>query len=128
MIELDHAVLFRGVDRVSENGCALAAGGSPCKLIGKSMAVKNVVAEHQCDTIRPDKIGADDEGIGQAARLVLRHIAKAQSEVARIDAKLSNEQFVAKAPEEVLNEQREKRAEAAALALRLRDAIARSAD
>ena len=42
-------------------------------------------------------------------------------------AKLSNEQFVAKAPEEVLAEQREKRAEAAALAVRLTDAIGRLA-
>jgi valyl-tRNA synthetase len=57
-----------------------------------------------------------------------KDFGKAQSEVARIDSKLANEQFVSKAPEEVLNEQREKRAEAAALAFRLRDAIARLAD
>jgi valyl-tRNA synthetase len=43
----------------------------------------------------------------------------AQDEIARFDAKLGNEQFVAKAPEEVLEEQRTKRAEAAALALKL---------
>ena len=48
-----------------------------------------------------------------------------QDEIARFDAKLSNEQFVAKAPEDVLAEQREKRAEAAALAVRLTDAIGR---
>jgi valyl-tRNA synthetase len=54
-----------------------------------------------------------------------KDLKKAQDEIARFDAKLSNEQFVAKAPEEVLAEQREKRAEAAALATRLTDAIAR---
>ncbi|HEY8253284.1 MAG TPA: hypothetical protein VIG39_01515, partial [Rhizomicrobium sp.] len=54
-----------------------------------------------------------------------KDLKKAQDEIARFDAKLSNEQFVAKAPEEVLTEQREKRAEAAALAARLTDAIAR---
>jgi valyl-tRNA synthetase len=54
-----------------------------------------------------------------------KDLRKAQDEIARFDAKLSNEQFVAKAPEEVLAEQREKRAEAAALAARLTDAIAR---
>jgi valyl-tRNA synthetase len=57
-----------------------------------------------------------------------KDLKKAQDEIARFDAKLSNEQFVAKAPEEVLAEQREKRAEAAALAARLSDAIARLAD
>ena len=56
-----------------------------------------------------------------------KDLKKAQDEIARFDAKLSNEQFVAKAPEEVLAEQREKRAEAAALATRLTDAIARLA-
>jgi valyl-tRNA synthetase len=54
-----------------------------------------------------------------------KDLKKTQDEIARFDAKLSNEQFVAKAPEEVLTEQREKRAEAAALAARLNDAIGR---
>jgi valyl-tRNA synthetase len=54
-----------------------------------------------------------------------KDLKKAEGEIARFDAKLSNEQFVAKAPEEVLAEQREKRAEAAALAARLTDAIGR---
>jgi valyl-tRNA synthetase len=54
-----------------------------------------------------------------------KDLRKAQDEIARFDAKLSNEQFVARAPEEVLAEQREKRAEAGALAARLTDAIAR---
>ncbi len=56
-----------------------------------------------------------------------KDLKKAQEEVARFDAKLGNEQFVSKAPEEVLTEQREKRAEAAALAARLADAISRLA-
>jgi valyl-tRNA synthetase len=57
-----------------------------------------------------------------------KDLKKAQDEIARFDAKLSNEQFVAKAPEEVLAEQREKRAEAAVLAARLSDAIGRLAE
>jgi valyl-tRNA synthetase len=56
-----------------------------------------------------------------------KDLKKAQDEITRFDAKLSNEQFVSKAPEEVLAEQREKRAEAAALAVRLTDAIGRLA-
>jgi len=54
-----------------------------------------------------------------------KDLKKAHDEIARFDAKLSNEQFVARAPEEVLTEQREKRAEAVATAVRLKDAVAR---
>jgi len=54
-----------------------------------------------------------------------KDLKKAHEEIARFDAKLGNEQFVAKAPEEVLAEQREKRAEAAALAVRLNEALGR---
>jgi valyl-tRNA synthetase len=54
-----------------------------------------------------------------------KDLKKTQEEIVRFDAKLSNEQFVSKAPEEVLTEQREKRAEAHALAVRLTDAIGR---
>ena len=54
-----------------------------------------------------------------------KDLKKAEDEIARFDAKLGNEQFVAKAPEDVLEEQRTKRAEAQALAQRLREAVAR---
>jgi len=54
-----------------------------------------------------------------------KELKKAQDEIARFDAKLGNEQFVARAPEDVLAEQREKRAEAAALAERLKEAVKR---
>jgi valyl-tRNA synthetase len=57
-----------------------------------------------------------------------KDLKKANDEIARFDSKLSNEQFVAKAPEEVLAEQREKRAEAAATAARLTEAVARLAE
>ncbi|MDE2182103.1 MAG: valine--tRNA ligase [Alphaproteobacteria bacterium] len=64
--------------------------------------------------------------VKERARLE-KELKKAQDEIARFDAKLSNEQFVSRAPEDVLAEQREKRAEAAAQAARLKDAIARLA-
>ncbi len=54
-----------------------------------------------------------------------KDLKKAQDEIARFDAKLSNEQFLARAPADVLAEQREKRAEAAALSAQLAAAIAR---
>ena len=48
------------------------------------MAVENIVAEHQRHAIRADKVGADDEGIRQASRLILRRIGKAESEIGAI--------------------------------------------
>jgi valyl-tRNA synthetase len=54
-----------------------------------------------------------------------REIAKEEVEIGKIDKKLGNEQFVAKAPEEVIEEQRERRSEAEARLERLRAALAR---
>ena len=54
-----------------------------------------------------------------------REIAKEEVEIAKIDKKLGNEQFVAKAPPEVIEEQRERRAEAVARLERLKAALAR---
>ncbi|HET7335275.1 MAG TPA: class I tRNA ligase family protein, partial [Rhizomicrobium sp.] len=56
-----------------------------------------------------------------------KDLGKIEAEIARFDAKLGNEKFVSRAPEEVIEEQREKRAEAAATAARLKEAVARLA-
>ena len=56
-----------------------------------------------------------------------KELKKAEDEIARFNAKLGNEQFVSKAPEDVLTEQREKLAEATALVSRLKEAVARLA-
>jgi len=56
-----------------------------------------------------------------------KELKKTEDEIARFDSKLNNDAFVARAPEEVIEEQREKRAEAAALAARLKEAVARLA-
>jgi valyl-tRNA synthetase len=72
-------------------------------------------------------LGAVIDFAKERARLE-KDLKKTQDEIARFDAKLSNEQFIAKAPEDVLVEQREKRAEATTLAARLSDAIGRLAE
>jgi valyl-tRNA synthetase len=54
-----------------------------------------------------------------------KDLKKTEDEIARFDAKLANAAFVAKAPEEVIEEQREKRGEAAAIAARLSEALNR---
>jgi valyl-tRNA synthetase len=52
-----------------------------------------------------------------------KELQKAESEIARFDAKLNNPDFVSRAPEDVIDEQKEKRAEAEALAQRLKEAV-----
>jgi valyl-tRNA synthetase len=56
-----------------------------------------------------------------------KEIRKLEGEVSKIEAKLANAQFLARAPEEVVEEQRERRDEALSAAARLRQASARLA-
>ncbi|MEM9751259.1 MAG: valine--tRNA ligase, partial [Pseudomonadota bacterium] len=51
--------------------------------------------------------------------------AKVDGDIAKIEAKLANEKFLARAPEAVVQEQRDRRADAAAKADKLREAIDR---
>ena len=59
----------------------------------------------------------------EAARLA-KEIAKLDGEVAKMDSKLGNAQFVEKAPEEVVDELRERREDAAASSAKLKQALA----
>jgi valyl-tRNA synthetase len=58
----------------------------------------------------------------ESARLK-KELTKTEGEISRIDAKLSNQQFVSKAPEEVIEEQREKRAEWESVRAKLTEAL-----
>jgi valyl-tRNA synthetase len=62
----------------------------------------------------------------ERARLT-KEIEKNASEVEKIDRKLGNAQFLEKAPDDVVEEQRERRAEAQAAIEKLREALARVA-
>jgi valyl-tRNA synthetase len=54
-----------------------------------------------------------------------KELAKADADIQRVDAKLGNEKFVANAPEEVIDEQREKRDEAEARKAKILEALER---
>jgi valyl-tRNA synthetase len=58
----------------------------------------------------------------ERARLA-KEMAKADSDIARVDAKLSNEKFVANAPEEIVEEEKEKREEAVGRKAKIADAL-----
>jgi valyl-tRNA synthetase len=54
-----------------------------------------------------------------------KEIAKAEVDIKRVDAKLSNEKFVANAPEDVVEEEREKRQAAVARKEKILEALER---
>ena len=60
----------------------------------------------------------------ERARLA-KEMAKADADIARVDAKLSNANFVARAPEEVVEEEKEKREEALARKAKIAEALER---
>ncbi|HUC52293.1 MAG TPA: valine--tRNA ligase, partial [Xanthobacteraceae bacterium] len=60
----------------------------------------------------------------ERARLA-KEMAKADADIARVDAKLNNANFVARAPEEVVEEEKEKREEAQARKAKIAEAIER---
>jgi valyl-tRNA synthetase len=63
--------------------------------------------------------------IGAESSRLKREIDRLGSDIKAIDAKLANEQFVSRAPEHVVEEQRERKAEAEATAARLDQALKR---
>ena len=60
----------------------------------------------------------------EAARLS-KELGKTADDIAKVDAKLGNADFIKRAPEEVIEEQRERREAAAARAEKIREALAR---
>jgi valyl-tRNA synthetase len=54
-----------------------------------------------------------------------KEIAKADADIKRVDAKLSNEKFVANAPEEIVEEEKEKREAAMERKARILEALER---
>ena len=60
----------------------------------------------------------------EKARLA-KEMAKAEADIKRVDAKLGNEKFVANAPEDVVEEEREKREDAMARKAKIAEALDR---
>jgi valyl-tRNA synthetase len=60
----------------------------------------------------------------ECARLA-KEMQKAEADIARVDAKLGNANFVARAPEEVVEEEKEKRDEAVARREKIAEALER---
>ncbi len=63
--------------------------------------------------------------VAAESKRLQREIDKVGSEIKQLDAKLANEKFVSRAPEHVVEEQRERKADAEAVAARLEQALKR---
>jgi valyl-tRNA synthetase len=63
--------------------------------------------------------------IGVEEKRLKREIDKVDCEIKQLDAKLANEKFVSRAPEHVVEEQRERKTEAEATAAKLEQALKR---
>jgi len=63
--------------------------------------------------------------VAAESKRLKREIDKIGSEIKQLDAKLANEKFVSRAPEHVVEEQRERKADAEAVAARLEQALRR---
>ena len=63
--------------------------------------------------------------VAAESKRLKREIDKVGSEIRQLDAKLANEKFVARAPEHVVEEQRDRKADAEATAARLEQALKR---
>jgi valyl-tRNA synthetase len=78
--------------------------------------------------VRGETIGLALAGLidisAERARLE-KEIAKAEADISRVDAKLGNANFVARAPEEVVEEEKEKREEAQARKQKIVEALER---
>ena len=73
-----------------------------------------------------EDIDLDEEEVWLAdGNRLTKEVAKLDAEVAAIDKKLGNEQFVSKAPEEVIEEQKARRAAAVDRRDRIAEALAR---
>jgi valyl-tRNA synthetase len=96
-----------------------------------SIALANEIPQGSAQFVVGDVVAALPLGdvidlTKERARLE-KEFQRAQGEIAKVDAKLENADFMARAPEDVVEEQRERRAEAEGLAQRLREAITRLA-
>jgi valyl-tRNA synthetase len=69
-------------------------------------------------------VGSVIDLAAESARLA-KEMAKADADIARVDAKLGNANFVARAPEEVVEEEKEKREEAQARKAKIAEALER---
>ena len=80
----------------------------------------------RCTTCRIEFVSGEPQRMTRAEKTRLeKEAAKADADIKRVDAKLSNEKFVANAPEEIVEEEKEKREAAVARKAKIVEALKR---
>jgi valyl-tRNA synthetase len=96
--------------------------------ISGTVNVDNVPSGAVQIVVGSDTVALELQGVidlaAERARLV-KEMAKADADIARVDAKLGNANFVARAPEEVVEEEKEKREEAEMRKAKIAEALER---
>jgi valyl-tRNA synthetase len=143
--------LVGGIRSVRSEMNVPPAAIAPLVVVGASEATRNRLSRHEAAIMRLARIGSIGEAVeaprasaqlvvgeataclplgelidldAEAARLA-KELRKTEDEIARIDKKLSNPQFVAKAAEDVVEGEREKKAEFEEARARLATALER---
>ncbi len=106
-----HADTLKRLARLSEIGFAPAAPAQAAQVAARGLVAALPLA------------GVVD--LAAEKTRLQRETKKLEGDVARVDAKLGNADFMARAPEEVVDEQRERRAEAVARIEKMQAALAR---
>ena len=83
-IDLHHAVALGILDRSSRRSVAPLGADGLAQQLGQAVTVKDIVAQDQADGIAGDELLADQEGVGQAARLVLHLVGKTDPQLAAV--------------------------------------------
>src|SRR5262249_11067379 len=73
-IELQHAVLTRLADEVSEDGCTVLARGGIGEFRAEALAREHIVPQAQRNPITGHEIAPKDEGMGKPDRLLLNDV------------------------------------------------------
>ena len=80
-VEFDYSVALRVLDEVSENNAAVGKLFAALDDFRKTVAEKDIVAKHQGDRFGADKPLADQERLGQPARVRLFGVGNVQAKV-----------------------------------------------
>ena len=104
------------------------AQGLQVRALRKSYKKRPVIRDVSIDLHRGEVVALPLKGVidlsAERARLD-KEIVKADADIKRVDAKLSNEKFVANAPEDVVEEEKEKREAAVERKAKLQEALER---
>ena len=83
-VEGDHAVALRIAHLVGENGGPAALPAGLAEPLGQSLAVEDVVSQHQGRRLVLQEVSGDEKGLGYAFRTWLHRILEAQAPLAAV--------------------------------------------